>query len=241
MPGVAARRQNILTPHEVLVLNRTTVTTVVITAEGVVLFDATSTAKWFGPISKSAVITASGVNGRDTGSEAANTWYYIWAIGKADGTVDSLLSVSATAPTMPSGYTFKGLIGAVRNDASSNFVPFYQRGNKVIREDIVPLSGGAAASYTAVSLAAVVPPNATAVDLLVQVYNTGGPSSPSANVASEGSGTAAVYAAYTVGGMALNTESLLSACQVMLTTAQQIKYYLFGVGAVDIHVCGWVL
>lgn len=53
------------------------------------------------------------------GGEAPNTWYYIWVIYNGS-TVASLLSTSATAPTMPSGYTFKALMGAVFNNSSSN-------------------------------------------------------------------------------------------------------------------------
>jgi hypothetical protein len=47
----------------------------------------------------------------DTGSIADGT-YYIWLIYKSStATVDSLLSLSATAPTMPSGYDYKRRIG----------------------------------------------------------------------------------------------------------------------------------
>src|SRR3990172_12758616 len=60
--------------------------------------------------SKTADITVSGANGLDTGSEAANTWYNIFAIAKADGTTASLLSLSATAPSMPATYTKKSRI-----------------------------------------------------------------------------------------------------------------------------------
>ena len=69
------------------------------------------------------LITTSGVNGRDAGSEAADTWYYIWLIKQTASpfTVAGLLSTSSTSPTMPSGYTHKRLIGAVRNDGSSDF------------------------------------------------------------------------------------------------------------------------
>jgi len=73
----------------------------------------------------SVAITASGVNGLDAGSEAANTWYYLWLIKQTASpfTVAGLLSASSTAPTMPAGYTHSRLIGAVRNDGSSNFIP----------------------------------------------------------------------------------------------------------------------
>lgn len=75
-------------------------------------------------------MAASGANGLDTGVEAANTWYYLWAI--STGTVDrGLLSASSTSPTLPGGYVYSALLGAVRNDNSSNFLRFAQNGNRV--------------------------------------------------------------------------------------------------------------
>ena len=55
----------------------------------------------------------------DTGTIAANTWYAIWAIAKPDGTTAGLASTSFTAPTMPSGYTYKARYGAVRTATGS--------------------------------------------------------------------------------------------------------------------------
>ena len=50
----------------------------------------------------------------DTGA-VGNNDYYIWLIARSDtGVVDSLCSLSGTAPTMPSNYTFKRLIGWFR-------------------------------------------------------------------------------------------------------------------------------
>lgn len=120
--------------------------------------------------------TGTGLDGLDSGTEGSSVWYAIWAI--SDGlNVHGLLSLSATAPTMPGGYRFKSLLGMVRNDGSANFVPFAQRNRFV---SILPQSlwGNAtskgpanAATYEAVSvpagggaaLAAIIPPNATAV------------------------------------------------------------------------------
>ena len=70
-------------------------------------------------VSLTNTITTSGVNGLDTGSEASSTWYNVWIIYNGT-TVASLLSLSATAPTMPSGYTYKARVGAIWNDGSSN-------------------------------------------------------------------------------------------------------------------------
>ncbi len=74
-------------------------------------------------------IQNSGLNGLDTGSEQASKWYSIWAICKKDGSgFGYLLSLSVSAPTMPTGYAGslgrKRLIGFVYNDAGSNFEPF---------------------------------------------------------------------------------------------------------------------
>lgn len=66
-------------------------------------------------------ITTSGAGGLDTGSVAASTWYYHWVIySSGNNTASCLDSLSATAPTMPSGYTFKARVGANQTDASAN-------------------------------------------------------------------------------------------------------------------------
>jgi hypothetical protein len=64
-------------------------------------------------------VVGSGSNGLDAGTRANNTWYYIWAIARSDtGVCDILLSTSSTAPTMPTSYDKKRLIGAIRTGAS---------------------------------------------------------------------------------------------------------------------------
>ena len=83
--NTVTRSDNILCPHERLVISRTDDTTVSVAADAVMLFDvAADELKRFGPLAKSPVITVSGINGLDSGIEAAGTWYNIWAIGKAD-------------------------------------------------------------------------------------------------------------------------------------------------------------
>ena len=59
----------------------------------------------------------------DTGS-IGNNDYYIWAIERSDtGVTDILFSLSATAPTMPTDYDYKRLIGWFKR-ASATIVPF---------------------------------------------------------------------------------------------------------------------
>ena len=66
----------------------------------------------------------------DTGTIAANTWYHIHAISSSDGTLnDVLLSLSATTPTLPSGYTASRRIGSIRTNGSSQITPFVQLGD----------------------------------------------------------------------------------------------------------------
>ena len=99
-----------------------------------------------------ADITVAGANGLDTGAEAANTWYALYVIaGDGGGTVfDStannlqppnhrratrqatLLSLSATAPTLPSGYTRFRRIGWVRNNNNSDLFRFYDLGDWIV-------------------------------------------------------------------------------------------------------------
>jgi len=70
-------------------------------------------------LSSTINMATTGANALDTGSIAAATWYAIWAIAKADGTTAALASTSFTAPTMPTGYTYKARIGAVTTAAAS--------------------------------------------------------------------------------------------------------------------------
>jgi hypothetical protein len=58
---------------------------------------------------------------------------------------------------MPSGYTFKGLVGAVYNDAGSDLDDFLQNGNRVRIASTAVLTNGSANTQTSVSLATVVP------------------------------------------------------------------------------------
>ena len=67
----------------------------------------------------------------DTGTETATAWYYIWLMkNPTTGSVIGKFSLSLTSPVMPSGYTKKRLVSAVKN-YSSNFIYFYQAGRQV--------------------------------------------------------------------------------------------------------------
>ena len=124
-PPVAAQFKN-------LTVQAITATGVTITADEVSLEDANNDTVRAHGVNVTCLITAVGANGLDTGAEAASTWYSTWVIYNATtNTQACLLSISATGPTMPAGYTFKARFGWVRNDGSSNFYRFLQKGRRV--------------------------------------------------------------------------------------------------------------
>ena len=68
-----------------------------------------------------------GLDGTESvaGTPDVSTWYYVWLIARSDtGVVDVLFSESATAPTMPTNYDFRRLIGAVLNNSSGDVDQF---------------------------------------------------------------------------------------------------------------------
>jgi hypothetical protein len=115
-----------------LIVTNSSATAITITADEFVAKDANGIPAVLRNVNTSVAITTSGVGGLDTGGEASSTWYYIWLISSnQNALIAGLISASPTAPMLPGGYTFKGLAGAVFNNASGNFVDFQQIGKWV--------------------------------------------------------------------------------------------------------------
>lgn len=134
-------------------------------------------------------LAVSGAAGLDSGSEATNTWYYVYLIKKSsDGTVSAVFSTVNEANTgsitLPSGYDLKRQLPlAVRNDASGNIVPFRiaegwpQRPRIIYETDFrrnagsanptEVLTAGTATSFTSVAASSFVPPIASACEVFV--------------------------------------------------------------------------
>lgn len=112
-----------------LVVTRPSNSTVTITADEVVLVNSSGNIVRHTSVNVTIDITASGANGLDTGAEAANTIYRVWLISNGSA-IAGLVSTSATAPTMPTGYSYKGIFSCVGNNNSSNFINFKQTGIK---------------------------------------------------------------------------------------------------------------
>lgn len=145
-----------------------------IDADEIILQDSSGNSAQVKNADLTADVSAPGANGLDAGSEAADTFYYIYVILKSgDGTVASLLSLSPTAPTMPSGYDYKALVGAVRNDNSSNFIPFRKENGFTFFDAVQTIKDGsfATSAWTAQSLAAIFP--ATAKNIIVSMGSGG--------------------------------------------------------------------
>lgn len=80
----------------------------------------------------------SGNGGLDTGTIANSTWYFFHVIRRPDtGVVDVLISMSATAPTMPTNYTQRRLLMAWRTNGSGQWEDWYQAGDEVFYKTIV--------------------------------------------------------------------------------------------------------
>jgi hypothetical protein len=66
-------------------------------------------------------VVGDNVGGLDTGTVAADTTYYLFAIYNPTSTIsDYLFSTSATSPTLPSGYTKKKRIASLLADGAGN-------------------------------------------------------------------------------------------------------------------------
>lgn len=108
-----------------------------------------------------------GANGLDTGTFAASTWYYLHFIFNSTApatTGASLLSLSATAPTLPSGYDTFALQAVWLTDGSTHFIKGYVAGNGSTRQHYwdaniaTAITAGTATTLTAVDLSVGVPP-----------------------------------------------------------------------------------
>lgn len=171
-----------------LVIKVTGTTTASATADFVTVYNSSNLA-FTAPLSASLDLGSNGsCNKLDAGTIAVNTWYNIFAISNGSTTC-GLVSTSATAPTMPSGYTYKARIGAIQTiNASATLYGTWQFGKNAVyklglaQTTILPLiESGAKGTYSnatptwsSPSLARFVPPTAvSATFMLSSGYNSG--------------------------------------------------------------------
>jgi hypothetical protein len=113
--------------------------------------------------------------GLDTGAIAASTWYHWFLIyNPTSGVVDVLFSLSATAPTMPSGYTLFRRIGSMKTNGSSQWIKFTQRADEFIWDQAVQLDANTATLTSPGTLFALSVPTGVQVNavFLVAIVKT---------------------------------------------------------------------
>lgn len=157
-----------------------TSSSVSVTADEIVVENSTNTYKTLRAVSLTIAGTSVGANGIDTGTISINTWYSLWVIWNGT-TTSGLMSLSATAPTLPSGYTHKARVGWIRTDGTANKYPlsFTQIGRsiqyKVTTGSNVPnlslMASGVLGTYStptwaAVAVGAFIPTTASKIKLL---------------------------------------------------------------------------
>jgi hypothetical protein len=135
--------------------------TITLTADALALYNSSGNMFGATSVSLSIGLASSGANGIDTGAIVNLTAYFYFAIyNPSTNTVAGLVSLSATAPTMPSGYTYKRRVGWFYY--SSGIVAYIQRNRSFAYTAFrSPVGGTQAAAYF--SLANYVPPTATQV------------------------------------------------------------------------------
>ena len=155
-----------------------------LTASALILTDGGSPAVPFRVENVSLAIdgTVNGANGLDTGSLASH-WYFVYAIAKADGTVAGLLSLSATAPTLPTDYIYFGLFSTAYYAATityangdttpTGFYRIIQYGNRVnYVGKLLSMFSVSYVVYTSTDITTYVPP--IALTVIIQAYGASG-------------------------------------------------------------------
>jgi hypothetical protein len=118
-----------------LILATTGSTSVYTISSGYCTSDDTTTTMKLAAFSKTtaAWVAGSGGGSLDSGGIAASTWYHVYVIERIDtSVVDVLISLSATAPSLPANYSKKRRIGSMKTDASANWQLFNQLGDEFL-------------------------------------------------------------------------------------------------------------
>lgn len=192
-----------------------------------------------------ADITASGANGLDTGSEASSTWYALFVIDGPGVPIASLFSVSATAPTLPAGYTVFRRVGWVFNNASSNLNDVRYEGRGKRREVFINtsfanrqvLSAGAATTWTDVDCSDECPPTCRLSQFFAEQNTLGG---PDLQVREKGFGNAANGQVEVPGGVAAGSQPRM-AFYLGLDASQVFQYQNTAAGGTsDIYQISYI-
>lgn len=220
---------------------------VTVTADEVVLESATNTYQTARTVSLTISGASSGANGLDTGALAVSTWYSVWVIWNGTTTA-GLLSLSETAPTMPSGYTHKARVGWIRTDSSANKYPltFKQFGRRVqyavtvgTNLAAVPIiASGTLGSVTTPTWSAAAVGNFVPVTACAIVLTLGGGSGGTVSIAAP-NGDYGAYTSSTNPPPMLTNTSQQNTSHTMLLESTNVYYASTSGGSGYLACSGW--
>lgn len=149
----------------------TPTTQVAVTADQVMLQTAAGGAAAVRSVNVTISTGTSGANGLDSGSVASSTFYAVYVIFNGS-TIAGLISLSATSPTLPAGYTYFARVGWVVTDGSTNLQGTLQYGRRVqylvgvaATTDLPYIANGVLSAWTAYSVTGVVPSTASRISI----------------------------------------------------------------------------
>jgi len=187
-------------------------------------------------------ITTSGLGGLDTGSETADTWYYIWLIkDQFTGTVAGLLSASSVSPTLPVGFTIKRLVGAVRNDGSGDFLQFTQIDSSVEYKDYYNVFSAGQSTWVSVDASNYVPQISCILDSFTFVSNADSTGARGFVLPGLLSGTGSGGRQIVYGSASQNSSGSGSPAVFQIDNNQAFSTYHHGSGYHNISVIGFTL
>lgn len=187
-----------------------------------------------------------GVNGLDTGSFAASKCYAVFVIGDSAGysATAGLMSLSATAPVLPTGYDIFRRVGWMFSDASTYFIHYDVEGHGSIKEyhidePIAIITAGTDATFTAVDLSEKVPAYANNLSIRLQLDLTPNAAGDAAYFRSGGSSATngAVIYGNVAGEKASQEKTVLAK---LVTGAPTIEYKVTASGSLNALLLGFI-
>jgi hypothetical protein len=135
-----------------LEIRKSAATTIDVNADEIILEDAGGRTQKIRQLDLTVSSATSGANGLDTGTIANDTWYYLWVIWNG-ATAAGLLSLSASEPTLPAGYTYKVRVSEARFETAT-WRAFHQRNDIMVcpEQTVVDTTPVASNTYEAINV-----------------------------------------------------------------------------------------
>lgn len=208
-----------------LVIASTGAATITVACDEILLRSADGVNLVARAVSSTITISNAGLNARD----AANTstaWHYLYIVsnGSSHG---ALISLSNTLPSLPAGYVFSAMVGAVRTTGSATHQQFRQIGREVWLVAIAMSAFATATNtITALDLSGVIPPNARTVR---GIYGVTSANNMAVQLGADAALTGPGVTAFAGQNSAQTIRSYTAAAafEVPIVTAQSIWYQMF--------------